>query len=363
MNMTLDAQTLSSLFDVSRDAVMGIENDIIVFANPAAHTLLGASQGLGTASFFPKNVLDALTEPGPRFVTAASIKGHSGTLSVLHQEDLTILTFVPQDDTASASHRPLLRHFADNLFTLRLAVDGVMKDIPTEDDPKLRRYANVAYQCYYKLNRLYQHISLLDDLTNDPPPHPDRLVDAEQVCDELYRTVEPLMRSTGIAMHYHAGQGAFLTLVDRGHLETLVLNLLSNSFAHTTPGSCITLGLSRMADRILLSVDDLGSGIEPDVLACLFSQIPMLKTTDISAGAGLGLILVRRIAEYYGGAVMLESKPGKGTSVRVSLPVRLPQDALAHNPSFTYRADGMNTVLTELSVVLKREWYDQKMFD
>jgi signal transduction histidine kinase len=363
MNMTLDAQALASLFEISRDAVMGIDKENIVFANPTACSLLGAAPGLSLVTFLPKYMRELLAEPSEHFVTAATLKDRDGTLSVHRLEELTILTFVPQQAPTS-SHQQLLRQIADALFTLRLAADGVLRDVPLEDNSKQAIYASIMYKSYYQLNRLYQHISMLDALVSQTLPRPTRLLDAEHVCDQLYRTVEPLMRGVGITIEYHADAGIYDTLMDRTHLETLVLNLLANSLGHTKAGQSIEIGLRRLDDRILLSVIDTGSGIDANTLADLFNGNPSVKTTDIRAGAGLGLPLVRGLAEYYGGAVMLESKPNKGTSIRVSLPIRLPKQTIVHSPPFVYgNNDGMNTVLTELSVVLDKEFYTQKMFD
>ena len=61
--------------------------------------------------------------------------------------------------------------------------------------------------------------------------------------------------------------------------------------------------------------------------------------------------------------MILESRPGQGTSVRVSLPYRQCDEMKARCPQVQYRSDGMDVVLTELSVILDRRYYNKKLFD
>jgi signal transduction histidine kinase len=341
---------------------MGIDNENIVFANAAARSQLGAVSGRSLAQSLPQSVLELLEQPAEHFVAGTAIRGQEGTLSVQRLEGLTLLTFVSQQPQAE-THPQLMRQMGDALFTLRMAIDGLLPEDDLEDS-RQSTYASITYQSYYQLNRLYQHIFLLDALAGQALPRANRLVNVEEVCDQLYRTVEPLMRGSGIAITYHADNGNYDTLIHQTHLETLVLNLLANSLSHTPKGRSVELNLRLMGNRILLSVVDTGCGIREDAMADLFNGAPPVRTTDVKAGAGLGLPLVRGLVEHYGGAVMLESKPDKGTCVRVSLPIRLPKETAVHTPTMIYGDDdGMNTVMTEMSVVFGRELYTRALLE
>ena len=104
-------------------------------------------------------------------------------------------------------------------------------------------------------------------------------------------------------------------------------------------------------------------GMSQEQLAGAFCRYPGADDTDPAAGAGLGLYITRGIAERHGGTVILESRPGTGTSVRVSIPYRQSEDMTVHTPVAPYRSDGMNSVLMELSTVLDKCYYNRRMFD
>jgi signal transduction histidine kinase len=116
------------------------------------------------------------------------------------------------------------------------------------------------------------------------------------------------------------------SLVLRGDaraMRQILLNLLSNAIKFTPEGGTITVDLRRIRGRgAELSVADTGIGIAPDDIPKLmqpFAQIDNVYQRKYQ-GAGLGLTLVRALAELHGGRVRLESAPGRGTTVTVSLP-------------------------------------------
>ncbi len=73
----------------------------------------------------------------------------------------------------------------------------------------------------------------------------------------------------------------------------------------------------RSADRAVIAVEDTGPGIPPDVVERMFN--PFFTTR--SAGTGLGLAIVHRIVDAHGGEVDVQSQPGRGTIIELSLPI------------------------------------------
>jgi signal transduction histidine kinase len=256
-----------------------------------------------------------------------------------------------------------MQEMGNSLFTLRMAADSITKGLQAQDNVKLNAYASILYKSYYQLRRLYQHITTLDALSSGKLHGKKRMLDVGQLYEELCRTVEIFTRDKGIALHFQSEQGPFYLMADPDHLEMLLLNLLANSLSHSKAGDSITVQLSRMTNRFLLTVDDQGTGIAPDILSGLFSRSYTPSMTDTSTGAGLGLAVVRGIAEYYGGTLVLESREGAGTSIRVTLAVDYSTQIVVHAPHVDYGVDGMDSILTELSVYLDKDLYNRKMFD
>ncbi len=126
---------------------------------------------------------------------------------------------------------------------------------------------------------------------------------------------------------------------DPRRVQQLLVNLLSNAVKFTPAGGSIVLELRGDAARqcATFSVADTGIGIAANDLPKLFQPFMQLdgRLNRMYEGAGLGLALVRRLAEAHGGSVAVESTPGKGSRFSVTLPwapeaaARLPAPTVA----------------------------------
>lgn len=110
---------------------------------------------------------------------------------------------------------------------------------------------------------------------------------------------------------------------DPVRLKQVLFNYLSNAIKFTPEEGSIRIALIREDARSFrLEVNDTGIGIEPGVLASLFSDFPQLeaKRKPASEGARLGLALTKRIVEAQGGTVGVRSAPGQGSTFYAVLP-------------------------------------------
>lgn len=87
----------------------------------------------------------------------------------------------------------------------------------------------------------------------------------------------------------------------------------------------VAIGLRPVGNEVLLTVEDNGEGMSPDVEARAFE--PFYTTREVGQGTGLGLFVCQGLVEAMNGAIELETAPGQGTTVRV----RLPAAEDAHN--------------------------------
>ena len=109
-------------------------------------------------------------------------------------------------------------------------------------------------------------------------------------------------------------------LADPAHMKQVFLNLLVNACEAMETGGTLTIdsGCDEQENRITVSVQDTGTGIEPGNLGRIFD--PFFSTKE--KGTGLGLSVVNGIVTRHGGKVEVESSPGKGTTIRVTLPIK-----------------------------------------
>ena len=111
---------------------------------------------------------------------------------------------------------------------------------------------------------------------------------------------------------------------DAGRLEQMLRNLLSNARLHTPADGRIDVRVTRGADRLRIAVADTGSGIAAEHLPFVFDRFYRADPSRDRAtgGAGLGLPIVRRLAEAHGGAVSAASDGlGRGATVTILLPI------------------------------------------
>ena len=107
--------------------------------------------------------------------------------------------------------------------------------------------------------------------------------------------------------------------VDRDRILQGLANLLDNALRVTQEGGSVILGVAETSAGVELTVADTGPGIEPRLLERLFDRFSQSEDEDAGA-AGLGLAIVRGVAEAHGGEVDVESELGRGTTFTIRLP-------------------------------------------
>ncbi len=151
-----------------------------------------------------------------------------------------------------------------------------------------------------------------------------RPVDVADVVKAACEAVQPAADAKGIAIGTSVeGRPALLADVER--LQQIVWNLLSNSVKFTGHGGHVDVSVRPVDSQIEIEVRDDGAGIAEEFLPHVFERFRQAdsSTTRRQAGLGLGLAIVRSLAELHGGTVSAWSAgPGHGATFTVRLPVR-----------------------------------------
>jgi signal transduction histidine kinase len=133
-----------------------------------------------------------------------------------------------------------------------------------------------------------------------------------------------------VALAWTTAPGLGLAHVDGPSLIKALVHLVSNAVRFTPDGGRVEVRASRIRERLVFSVSDTGVGIDPDHQRRLFEhpyavvnslQHHSSSTLEFnSAGLGLGIPIARGIAEAHGGRLLIESRPGLGTTVTLWIP-------------------------------------------
>ena len=139
----------------------------------------------------------------------------------------------------------------------------------------------------------------------------------------LVQAIQPTAVDKGVQLTSNVARGLETILTDRDKLEKIILNLLFNSIKFTPAGGQVELSASAEEPFLVMRVKDTGKGIAEEHLPHIFDRF---WQADSSAqrkyqGTGIGLALVKELAEALGGTVGAESRLGKGTTITVKIPL------------------------------------------
>ena len=152
-----------------------------------------------------------------------------------------------------------------------------------------------------------------------------------EVIDHALSTSEPLVQERRHELVVELTPEPLWVSADATRLEQVVSNLVNNAAKYTEPGGRIEVGLRREGAQAVLRVRDQGIGIAPEQLDRVFELFAQVDQSPARSrgGLGVGLTLVKQLAEMHGGTVRARSEGvGRGSEFEVRLPLlKAPQEA------------------------------------
>ncbi|MER9327644.1 HAMP domain-containing sensor histidine kinase [Mesorhizobium sp. M0488] len=155
-------------------------------------------------------------------------------------------------------------------------------------------------------------------------PEPFRFMEAVEMCQSMMRLQA---QAKNIDLQAQIAPDAGDINADRRAVQQILINLVSNAIKFTPDGGDVVVGAKRIGSRLHFWVRDTGIGIAEEDFANLgkpFMQIQNDYTRRFE-GTGLGLSLVKGLVALHEGTMTIESMPGEGTTVTISLPVNGPK--------------------------------------
>lgn len=198
----------------------------------------------------------------------------------------------------------------------------MLKDGSAGDDPEVR--GQVLERCLARAEGMRKLILDLLDLTRIESGRKTRdlcELDLREVVRTALDGVAPAAAARGIEVRF-PGEGPVTALADRGEMEIICNNLFTNAVKYNRDGGEVEVRLDQVEGVLRLAVKDTGIGLTAEEAGRLFQDFTRIKNekTRNIPGSGLGLSIVNKLAQLYGGCVAVKSVPGEGSTFTVTLP-------------------------------------------
>ncbi len=358
-------QLLSSLSEAS----MIFQEGTLLCANPPAKSLLGGKTRL-------EALLGDKPIPDGAGCMECELGGSRGFLYLtplsLEDGQALLARFIPlgAEENADAIHNLLSsvsHELRESTAIISMAVELLVPQLEDKRNAKLTSYLAMLSQHQRRLQRIAGNLGSFCDLVNDELAVELSKFDLVDLCSTLISEVASLGDNKDRKIRFRCTLPSLHTLGDMEKLKRILLALISNSMKHTAPDGEITLSLSQSNERILLHLTDNGSGIPAEILSRVFRSFesrPRYLAEGIGGtGLGLGLPLANGIARLHGGTLMLESRPGLGTKVTVTLRKWSEAELALHQEVKPYSPTAQRVLLTELADVLSHNEYMPQFLD
>ncbi|MCV3210465.1 HAMP domain-containing histidine kinase [Mesorhizobium sp. YC-39] len=201
-------------------------------------------------------------------------------------------------------------------------------------DPRQKEYVGLVRESGQHLLAVVTSIldvSRIESGAYATEPEPFRFVEAVEMCQSMMRLQA---EAKNIDLQTQIAPDAGEINADRRAVQQILINLVSNAIKFTPDGGDVVVGAKRIGSRLHFWVRDTGIGIAEEDFENLgkpFMQIQNDYTRRFE-GTGLGLSLVKGLVALHDGTMSIESMPGEGTTVTISLPVKGPKGRSTDKP-------------------------------
>jgi len=204
------------------------------------------------------------------------------------------------------------------------AIDGYLQIMGTHAAGEvIGAYDHAIARCRLRVDYMRKLIGDLLDMTrieSGVMPRELCAVDVAGAARNVIESVAVEAAARKIEVELHADTPVTMT-ADPAELEMMLSNLVSNAVKYNREGGRVEVRLVRDGERVIIRVTDTGIGLTPENAAKLFNEFVRIHDaqTRTILGSGLGLSIVRKLAQLYGGEATVESEPDVGSTFTVVL--------------------------------------------
>jgi signal transduction histidine kinase len=195
--------------------------------------------------------------------------------------------------------------------------------MPDSDEAKLHQRLSSIHDAVQRLTEQMQNLTMVSSLI-DLNAHP---CDLNELLHTVITKQTPFAESKGIHIELQEDESTLEILADSEEMEQAIKHLVTNAIAYTPEGGEIRIHTYQQDSTVNIEISDTGEGIDAEHIPHIFDffyRADKARSTH-SGGVGLGLSIVKLIAEAHNGSVSVESALGKGSVFTLTLPVHVNQ--------------------------------------
>ena len=328
------ATATRALLDALDDPALLVERQVVRLANGAARDLLGeAIEGADVRlALRQPRALDFVLsgQTGDIDFTGAGALGRPWRLSVRPVGEGTLLLRLIDRTESHAAEKLRVDFVANASHELRTPLSAILGYAESlEDgglDPELAsQFAGTIRGEAKRMLRIIEDLMSLSRIEADRFVAPTESISVESIIRSAVDTARTTAQQNGCELHVELQDDLPVVAGDFPQLVQVLDNLLGNALRYGCVSDACKVHVSAAVEgkSVRIEVSDTGPGIPRQHLPFLtrrFYRVDAARSRD-SGGTGLGLAIVKHIMERHRGSLSIDSKPGKGTTVTILLPV------------------------------------------
>jgi signal transduction histidine kinase len=242
----------------------------------------------------------------------------TGELTVMIQD-------ISQLVQAERSRDDFLAHITHELRTpltnIRAYTETLSQDFIADEEARRQCY-NVIMAETRRLSKLIEDVLSVSQIEAGGARMARTAVRIDELLRETVHETQAAAESKGIELTLKLPSKLPLVHGDRHRLHQVWTNVVGNAIKYTPSGGRVSVEAEASDERISVRVTDTGIGIAPEHHEKIFEKFFRVvdPAVDATEGTGLGLSITREILRMHGGAIRIESTPGKGSTFTVELP-------------------------------------------
>ncbi|MFY9943061.1 MAG: HAMP domain-containing sensor histidine kinase, partial [Desulfobacterales bacterium] len=335
---------------------LGVTRTAEVLAQYARQHAIDWDQSLsadpGFVTYVEKLLAGAVGSASARVVVASVVKeeplGIREVMGIL-DETRQVITYSRQLEEASAELRAanerlkeldrlkddFLSTVSHELRTPLTAIQSlaeILRDYPNTEEPQKQKFLEIMIKEIQRLARLINQVLNFQKIESGRMQWQIGSVDLRKVIEDAVAASSQLVDNKQLRLQLDLPDAVPAIIGDRDQLMQAMVNLISNAvkFCEEKTG-VIIIALAHRKNTLRVSVRDNGVGISAADQKVIFEQFRQVSTAGRGRppGSGLGLTITRRIIEFHGGRITVESKPGRGSTFTFEIPLQTPLAAQA----------------------------------